>query len=365
MPEPPALLMVAIVATGVFLFLWFGRRQRLEKESAAMRSFHTLSKRLLAARTTEDAANIMQDAARLLTGCGYARLYLMNLQSRQLEPVLGASTLNPVPPGVDLLTDSRMEAFRAASSIHLPSIPPPPQLEAESGAVAPAISAVFVPLLLANTNPDEATALGVLEAASTRDSLSWSEEIAAALENLARQAAFVVTSRNAALVQAARTEIAVSAETLFPDAGTLKTDDQSETSVPLQTLLPAHRPASRRLTLMLIDPDAAARRQLLDLLSAREHRVVPIAAEQASDLAHRMRFDAVVWAVRSDGWKWSDYQDRLRDEIPTFILVSSGYDDAFAASLGVGGGFLLSRPVRDLELDRVLEAIETRTAARA
>jgi signal transduction histidine kinase len=117
-------------------------------------------------------------------------------------------------------------------------------------------------------------------------------------------------------------------------------------------------------TFLLVDSDLGAQRQLLGLLTARGHRVVPVRAEEAADLAHRMRFDAVVWAVRPGGVKWGDFHERLREAVPSFVLVSDGYDAEFAASLAENGGFLLGRPIQDAELDRVLQAIEARAGAR-
>ena len=125
----------------------------------------------------------------------------------------------------------------------------------------------------------------------------------------------------------------------------------------------ANKPA-RALTLMLVDGDAVERKQFLAQLSRRGHRVVSVTAEEAPALSTNMRFDSVVWAVRSSGPKWSEYQELLRDSIPAFVLVSDGYDQALAASLGEGGGSLLARPVQDAELDRVLESVISRAAAR-
>ncbi len=89
----------------------------------------------------------------------------------------------------------------------------------------------------------------------------------------------------------------------------------------------------RMLTFLLVDNDAGAQHQILGLLSARGHRVVPARAEEAADLAHRLRFDSVVWVLRPGGAKWSDFQERLRDSISAVVLVSDGYDADLAASL--------------------------------
>jgi len=128
---------------------------------------------------------------------------------------------------------------------------------------------------------------------------------------------------------------------------------------------PIPRKAARALTLLLVDSDAAERHQLLGMLAARGHRVIPAPAEQAADLAPRMRFDAVFWAVRSGGPKWGDQQERIRPAIPAFVLVSDGYDRALATSLEDSGGFLLARPLQAAELDHVLDAVEARTGVRA
>jgi len=128
---------------------------------------------------------------------------------------------------------------------------------------------------------------------------------------------------------------------------------------------PVPRKPTRVLTLLLVDSDAAAQRQLLGMLAARGHRVIPAPPEQAADLAPRVRFDAIFWTVRSGGPKWSDRQDRIRPAVPAFVLISDGYDRDLATSLEDSGGFLLARPVEERELDRVLEAVEARTAVRA
>ncbi len=127
----------------------------------------------------------------------------------------------------------------------------------------------------------------------------------------------------------------------------------------------APRSAQHALTLMLVDSDATAQRQLLGLLAARGHRVIPASAEQAADIAHRLRFDAVIWAVRPGAWKWSDFHERLRSAIPAFVLVSDGYDAEFARSLEESGGYLLRRPIQQADLDRVLESLEAQAVARA
>jgi CheY-like chemotaxis protein len=125
----------------------------------------------------------------------------------------------------------------------------------------------------------------------------------------------------------------------------------------------------RMLTIMLVDPDPGPQRQLLGLLSLRGHRVVPASPEEAADLAQRLRFDAVLWAMRlsgpSGGSRWSEFQERARAHIAAFVLVSDGYDAELARSIEDGGNFLLGRPIQESELDRVLRQIDARAPSPA
>ena len=117
---------------------------------------------------------------------------------------------------------------------------------------------------------------------------------------------------------------------------------------------PVSRTPRVPLTLMLIEPDAGAQRQLIAMLSARGHRVVPTPVEQAADLAQRLRFDAVLWAVRPSNARFAEVQKRIRALVGAFVLVSDGYDAELAHSLEEGGSFLLARPVQESELDRLI-----------
>jgi CheY-like chemotaxis protein len=123
----------------------------------------------------------------------------------------------------------------------------------------------------------------------------------------------------------------------------------------------------RALTIMLVDPDPGPQRQLLGLLSRRGHRVVPVTPGEAADVAQRLRFDAVLWAMRLSGpsaiSKWSEFQERSRASIAAFVLVSDGYDAELARSIEDGGNFLLGRPVQESELDRILRQIDARALA--
>jgi len=144
---------------------------------------------------------------------------------------------------------------------------------------------------------------------------------------------------------------------------------QSGFEVELPVVRPSIEPSTasgtarpvRSLTLMLVDSDQDAQHQIISLLGSRGHRVVPIAAEGAVDMAQRLKFDAVLWAVRSGAHGWSEFHERVRASIPAFVLISDGYDQELARSLEESRGFLLSRPVQETSLERILREIDTRS----
>ena len=144
-------------------------------------------------------------------------------------------------------------------------------------------------------------------------------------------------------------------------SGTARFEVELPLAEPEETPAPGDaRKAGTSLTLLLVDPDQGAQRQLLASLSARGHRIVPVVAEEAADVAQRMRFDAVLWAMHPSGPRWSESQERIRSRVPFFVLVSDGYDAELARSLEASGGFLLARPIQDADLEWVLKQIESR-----
>ena len=119
--------------------------------------------------------------------------------------------------------------------------------------------------------------------------------------------------------------------------------------------------SARSLTLALVDPDLSAQRALVTLLGARGHRVVPATVESAADIVQRPHFDAVLWAVRPGGSGWSEFHERFRASIQSFVLITESYDHDLARSLSPRGGFLLGTPVQEQKLSEVLREIAART----
>ena len=119
------------------------------------------------------------------------------------------------------------------------------------------------------------------------------------------------------------------------------------------------RDTSRRMTALVIEPDEAAHRQLLALLSARGYRVVPVNnTDTGLDLSQRMRFDAAFCSLHAPGLNWVELSERMQTRVGGFILLSDGYDAELSADFEGEGRFVLAKPVQEAELDRVLKLVE-------
>ena len=125
----------------------------------------------------------------------------------------------------------------------------------------------------------------------------------------------------------------------------------------------APRDASRRMTALVIEPDEAAQRQLLVLLSGHGFRVVPVAdSDTGLDLAHRMRFDAAFCSLHAPGLNWVELSERMHSRVGGFILLSDGYDAELSADFEGDGQFVLAKPLQEKELERVLQLIKPPSA---
>lgn len=121
------------------------------------------------------------------------------------------------------------------------------------------------------------------------------------------------------------------------------------------------RRAGRLLTMLLVEPDAPTQRQLVTAFSTRNYRVVPIsAAEEAVDLAQRLRFDVAMCSVRLPGMNWVEFFNRVREKVSTFVLITDGYDQDMARAFENGEGHILSKPLQDADLDRLAAIVEAR-----
>ncbi|HME07632.1 MAG TPA: GAF domain-containing protein [Bryobacteraceae bacterium] len=123
--------------------------------------------------------------------------------------------------------------------------------------------------------------------------------------------------------------------------------------------------APRQLTVLLVEPDNRSQRQIVQLLSARGDRVIPLSnGEEGVDLTQRMRFDLAICSVRLPGWSWVQFYERVRGNVNGVVLLTDGYDADLARSFQNSEGFVLSKPVDEASLHRICQLMEERATVR-
>jgi CheY-like chemotaxis protein len=121
------------------------------------------------------------------------------------------------------------------------------------------------------------------------------------------------------------------------------------------------RRATHTLTILIVEPDVPTQRTLLGILSALGHRVVPvISAEEAIEMAQRLRFDITFCSVRLPGMNWVEFFDRIRRLIGAFVLLAEGHDPEVSRAFKGSEGYLLNKPLDEMETQRLLATIEER-----
>jgi CheY-like chemotaxis protein len=126
------------------------------------------------------------------------------------------------------------------------------------------------------------------------------------------------------------------------------------------------RDAGRQATALLIEAEEAQQKQLLELLAAQGYRVVPVSnTDTGLELAQRMRFEAAFCSLHAPGLNWVELSERLQSRVGAFILLSDGYDAELAADFEGDGRFVLSKPVQEADLARILSAIDSATPVSA
>jgi GAF domain-containing protein len=125
----------------------------------------------------------------------------------------------------------------------------------------------------------------------------------------------------------------------------------------------ATRDIARNMTALVIEPDEAAQKQIVALLSGRGFRVVPESnSDSGLDKAQRMRFDVAFVSLHAPGLNWVELSERMHTRVSAFILLSDGYDAELSNDFEGDGRFVLPKPVQEEELDRMLRLIQPKTA---
>ncbi|MCC6392712.1 MAG: GAF domain-containing protein [Bryobacterales bacterium] len=123
---------------------------------------------------------------------------------------------------------------------------------------------------------------------------------------------------------------------------------------------------SRTLTAIILEPDPTAQRRLVSLWTSRSHRAVPIHTEaEAVELFRRLKIDIIFCAVRLPGSNWVEFFDRVRDQVPAFVLLTDGLDSDASTLFPQGEGFVLRKPMEAGEMDRLLDRLEQRIESTA
>ncbi|HEY7390733.1 MAG TPA: GAF domain-containing protein, partial [Bryobacteraceae bacterium] len=132
--------------------------------------------------------------------------------------------------------------------------------------------------------------------------------------------------------------------------------------------MPQHEPsraAGTLLTILLIEPEETAQRQVRDQLSSHGYRVVPLTnADTGLELAQRMRFDAAFCSVHAPGLNWVELSERLQSRIGCFVLLADRFNAELAADFEGDGRFVVTKPLADADLQRVLGGVHIPANAR-
>ncbi|MBI4902099.1 MAG: GAF domain-containing protein [Acidobacteria bacterium] len=115
------------------------------------------------------------------------------------------------------------------------------------------------------------------------------------------------------------------------------------------------------LTALILEPDPATQKRLINFWTARKNRAVPVHNDtEALELMRRFRIDVIFCAVRFGAGNWVDFFDRVRGQTPVFILVADAIDPDETLFFPNEEGLLLRKPVESGEFSRLLDRIGQR-----
>jgi len=124
------------------------------------------------------------------------------------------------------------------------------------------------------------------------------------------------------------------------------------------------QPGSRRLTALVVEPDGKQQSELIRMITDQGHRAVPVAsAEQAADVAERMRFDLILCGTHLPNLSWVDLFEKVQQRTAAFVLIADPMSPELARVARGSSTFTLPRPVKAPELGRLLATVAARIEA--
>jgi CheY-like chemotaxis protein len=124
---------------------------------------------------------------------------------------------------------------------------------------------------------------------------------------------------------------------------------------------PLEAAQSRRFTALMLEPEEFVERRLVEWLSNRGYRVVPVrSSEVGLDLVQRMRFDVVLCSTHLTGLNWVEFFDRVRGRVGAFTLLAEAFSQDLSTHFRGEGRYVLQKPIEQSQFDRTLADVEGR-----
>ncbi|MGH9672502.1 MAG: GAF domain-containing protein [Bryobacteraceae bacterium] len=120
----------------------------------------------------------------------------------------------------------------------------------------------------------------------------------------------------------------------------------------------AREGSTPEMTMLVLEPEERVRQRLVSMLSARGHRVVPVANfEEALDLTERLRFNFVFCSTQPPMATWVEFFRTVRARADGFVLLTDS-DDHEVARAFQGEAHLLPRQFDGPQFDDLLRDAE-------
>lgn len=316
-PQPALLVAALLLGILVALIVWWISERKIGRERRKLAALYRLDEDLIAASDRQEMVAIAAQGVREVSRAASANVYILDRINNCLKSTDGSVEIpldkNPSEPIVKCVR-SRTASWKSVTNT----------------------------LLLPVVHRDDVR--GVLEVTTARTGVLFDEDERAALEHVARQIGSWLHTREE---RRARQQVMLARRLA------------NEGPVSAGADLPAMPDVtSSPLTLLLVDSNPSAIRELIASAGRKGHRAVAATPPEAADMAQRFPFDAIFWSVRSGSAGWAEAQERILVHVGIFVLISDVFDEALAKNLEASGGFLMSRPVSEQDLDKVLQRIE-------